>query len=93
MENQIYNIIGTMSGTSLDGLDLVHVRFEKNLKWHFKILNSKTYSYPKKWKNRLSEALHLTPQELEVLDLDFTNLLSDKILKFVSEFGVVFSPK
>lgn len=88
MENQIYNIIGTMSGTSLDGLDLVHVRFEKNLKWHFKILNSKTYSYPKKWKNRLSEALHLTPQELEVLDLDFTNLLSDKILKFVSEFGI-----
>ena len=88
MENQIYNIIGTMSGTSLDGLDLVHVRFEKNLKWHFKILNSKTYSYPKKWKNRLSEALHLTPQELEVLDLDFTNHLSDKILNFVSEFGI-----
>ena len=88
MENQIYNIIGTMSGTSLDGLDLVHVRFEKNLKWHFKILNSKTYSYPKKWKNRLSETLHLTPQELEVLDLDFTNHLSDKILNFVSEFGI-----
>ena len=88
MDNQIYNLIGAMSGTSLDGLDLVHVRFEKNLKWHFKILNSKTYSYPKKWKNRLSEALHLTPQELEVLDLDFTNLLSDKILKFVSEFGI-----
>ena len=83
MDNQIYNIIGAMSGTSLDGLDLVQVRFEKKSKWHFEILNSKTYTYPKKWKNRLSIALHLTPQELEVLDLDFTNYLSNKILKFI----------
>ena len=88
MDNQIYNIIGAMSGTSLDGLDLVHVRFEKKSKWHFEILNSKTYAYPKKWKNRLSKALYLTPQELEVLDLDFTNYLSNKILKFILEFGI-----
>ena len=88
MENQIYNIIGAMSGTSLDGLDLVYVRFEKKSKWHFEILNSKTYNYPKKMKNRLSMALHLTPQELEILDLDFTNFLSNRILKFISEFGI-----
>lgn len=77
-----------MSGTSLDGLDLVYVRFKKNLKWHFEILNSKTYSYNKKWKNRLSEAPNLTPQELEVLDLDFTNYLSTKILKFFYQYGI-----
>ena len=68
MDNQIYNIIGAMSGTSLDGLDLVHVRFEKKSKWHFEILNSKTYTYPKKWKNRLSRAclLYTSPSPRDV---------------------------
>ena len=40
-----FYVIGLMSGTSLDGVDLVYIRFNKNEEWNFDIINSKTYPY------------------------------------------------
>jgi anhydro-N-acetylmuramic acid kinase len=37
-----YNIIGVMSGTSLDGIDLAHITFEIANKWTFTIRNAET---------------------------------------------------
>jgi len=37
-----FNVIGVMSGTSLDGVDIVYVKFIQNESWSFKIINSKT---------------------------------------------------
>ena len=42
-----------MSGTSIDGLDLVYVNFEKKEKWNYKILHSVTYEYSKEWSDKL----------------------------------------
>ena len=36
-----YNVIGVMSGTSVDGLDVSFCRFTKNKKWEYEILNLK----------------------------------------------------
>ena len=44
-----FNIIGLMSGTSLDGLDVVYVNFKHDKFWKYEIINSKTYKYEKKW--------------------------------------------
>ncbi|MBT7555199.1 MAG: anhydro-N-acetylmuramic acid kinase, partial [Flavobacteriaceae bacterium] len=44
-----YYVIGLMSGTSIDGVDLVYVRFSHNNSWSFKIINSKTYDYDNEW--------------------------------------------
>jgi anhydro-N-acetylmuramic acid kinase len=39
-------IIGVMSGTSLDGIDLAHIIFNiKNNVWTYQILESETISY------------------------------------------------
>ena len=38
-----YYVIGLMSGTSIDGVDLVYVNFSYKSSWSFKIINSKTY--------------------------------------------------
>ena len=45
MFKETYNVIGIMSGTSLDGIDLAHINFTiKDSKWHYQILESETVS-------------------------------------------------
>ena len=57
-----------MSGTSLDGIDIVYVHFEKKEKWNYKILNSITYEYSKDWLNKLKNSLNLSEKNLTKLD-------------------------
>jgi anhydro-N-acetylmuramic acid kinase len=58
MKEDYYNVIGVMSGTSLDGVDLAHVQFHKNSnKWTFKILESETVPYSNEWVNILKSAV------------------------------------
>lgn len=85
MENR-RNILGLMSGTSLDGVDLVLVsfRWQKNAlesTISYEILQSKTYAYNFKWKERLSKANLLNGLDLKLLDHDlgmhFAHLIKD----------------
>ena len=50
-----YNVIGIMSGTSLDGVDLACCHFTKDESgWKFEIRNSDTVEYPDQWLDKLS---------------------------------------
>ena len=53
MQNEYYYVIGLMSGTSLDGLDVVYVKFDKNEYKNFEIIFSDTYEYTDNWKKNL----------------------------------------
>ena len=48
-----YKVVGVMSGTSLDGIDLAEIHFTKNETWQFQILNSTTISYSEDWLRQL----------------------------------------
>ena len=49
-----YNVIGLMSGTSLDGIDIALCRFSvDNNKWSFDIIETETIAYSSEWKERL----------------------------------------
>ena len=51
-----YKVIGLMSGTSMDGLDIAYCNFtEENGKWGYEILKCTTVPYPTKWQLRLSK--------------------------------------
>lgn len=52
-----YRVIGLMSGTSLDGLDIACVDFVLKESWHFKLIASSTVAYPEVWKTRLVNLL------------------------------------
>ena len=43
-----YKVLGIMSGTSCDGLDIAYCKYwEKNNKWNYKLLNFTTINYNK----------------------------------------------
>lgn len=51
MAKKEYKIIGLMSGTSLDGLDMVYAVFrENNGKWSYEIEKADTKPYSDEWK-------------------------------------------
>ena len=67
-----YRVIGVMSGTSLDGIDLVYVSFNVDSKWHFEIIHSETVSYNKHWIKKLKDLVLLSESELMETDKDYT---------------------
>ena len=46
-----YNVIGVMSGTSLDGVDLCLTSFQFETKWKFQISAAQTVKYSEQWKS------------------------------------------
>ena len=49
-----YHVIGVMSGTSLDGLDIAFCRFDlKDGQWYFEIKKATTVEYNAYWVDRL----------------------------------------
>lgn len=83
MFKETYNIIGVMSGTSLDGIDLAHIQFTiKNNEWEYEINAAETISYDAAWLNNLRKAVDFSMSELEFLNQNYTRLLG----KIISEF-------
>ena len=74
-----------MSGTSLDGVDMVYVKFEKDIKWEFEILFSETIPYPNSWKQKLTNLVQLSTEELDKVDIEYTRYLSDLINIFIAK--------
>jgi anhydro-N-acetylmuramic acid kinase len=87
MIQEKYNIIGVMSGTSLDGIDLAHLNFEiTNGKWNFQILESETIGYSHEWIDRLKIAVGFSEPELQQLNKEYTLFLGNIISKFISKY-------
>ena len=83
-----YFVIGVMSGTSIDGVDLVYVNFSYDVSWSFNIINSQTYKYDKEWKNILSNLLNKNIESIKKIDKNYTKILSNYILQFIKEFSI-----
>ncbi|MES2852888.1 MAG: anhydro-N-acetylmuramic acid kinase [Bacteroidota bacterium] len=89
MFKEKYTIIGVMSGTSLDGVDLAHIVFTvKNNKWDFQILESETVSYSIDWLNKLKIAVGFSEAALEKLNQDYTQLLAVIISDFIEKYEI-----
>ncbi|MEZ4792607.1 MAG: anhydro-N-acetylmuramic acid kinase [Gelidibacter sp.] len=80
-----YNVIGVMSGTSLDGIDLANLKFTFKDRWKFEIHQSETIPYPKNWLYELRELTSLSLHELKKLDVDYTTYLSNVIDQFIEK--------
>lgn len=86
MGKEIYNVIGVMSGTSLDGVDLAHLILKKSAKdWHFEIQEAIAVPYSEEWILRLKSAVDFSEGELLMLNEDYTLLLGGIICEFIQE--------
>ena len=77
-----------MSGTSLDGIDMTYVNFQKNKFWEYKILFAKTFKYDDLWKNKLERSQDLNRNKLKILNEEYTKFLAYKINKFIEENSI-----
>ncbi|MGV3697251.1 anhydro-N-acetylmuramic acid kinase [Flavobacterium sp.] len=89
MQNQTYNVIGVMSGTSLDGIDLAHIHFSvADSKWSFEIYEAETIPYDDVWVNTLKKAVDFPETELTKLNEEYTLLLGNAIKGFIERNGL-----
>lgn len=89
MKKDYYNVIGVMSGTSLDGVDLAHIKFQiKNSKWTFEILECETISYDSSWISVLKTAVDYSENQLLELNKNYTQLLASIITDFIKKHAL-----
>ena len=89
MFKETYNVIGVMSGTSLDGIDLARINFSiENEKWSYEILESETVSYSNDWLNKLKVAVEFSSEELTKLNDDYTDYLGNIIKSFTDKYKI-----
>ena len=89
MFKETYNVIGVMSGTSLDGIDLARINFSiENEKWSYEILESETVSYSNDWLNKLKVAVEFSSEELTKLNDDYTDYLGNIIKSFTDKYEI-----
>ena len=85
MKNTAKYIIGVMSGTSLDGIDIVYVKINASEKYGFEIIKATTIPYNQKWKSTLKEGFHLSGEKLMELDANYGIYLGNTLLNFIKE--------
>lgn len=77
-----------MSGTSLDGVDLAHIKFTNDQHWNFEILETATVPYNDDWLAILKKAVDFSTSELDILNKEYTHLLAQIIKDFISENNI-----
>lgn len=85
-----FEVIGVMSGTSLDGIDIAYCKFDFSTEWHFKIIQAETIAYDDFWKEQLKDLVHKSPQELHSIDQKYTGLLATEISKFIKKHKIEY---
>jgi len=74
-----------MSGTSLDGLDIVFCKFWFDKGWQFEVLDATTVSYDTDLRNRLEVADRLSARNLKMLDNELGSYFGKQVKLFIKD--------
>jgi anhydro-N-acetylmuramic acid kinase len=77
------SVIGVMSGTSLDGLDIALCEFTHDPSFSFRIIKATTYEYSAIWKQRLSGIKDASAEKYFTLNALFGKYIGERINEFV----------
>lgn len=85
----IYRVIGLMSGSSMDGLDIAFVEFtEQSGKWQFEIKAVDCKPFDEEWIEKLSSASQASAFRYMSLHSEFGHYLGQKVNEFITENGL-----
>ncbi|NJK97906.1 MAG: anhydro-N-acetylmuramic acid kinase [Bacteroidales bacterium] len=84
-DTKTFNVMGIMSGTSLDGVDIAQCCFfsDKSDYWNFQLEKAYTYSYDTSWKERLIEAERYSGLDLIKLHKEYGTFLGSLVNEFL----------
>jgi anhydro-N-acetylmuramic acid kinase len=81
-----YYVIGTMSGTSMDGVDIAYVKLsEENNHWTYELMECKTVLYTDQMKELLSTADQKRANGFAIVHSDYGRFLGKIIKYFIEE--------
>lgn len=81
---EAYKVIGIMSGTSLDGLDIALCEFRKEGgKWNYHIIKGETIEYTAQCRIEMNDLLYVKAEQLAFADMDFGYYIGGKVKDFL----------
>ena len=80
----IYKIIGLMSGTSLDGLDIVYCLLIHDKEWTFNIEKAETIAYDSRMRRKLQNATELDSKDLMQLHFHLGYYIGKQVKEFIA---------
>ncbi|MGE5317767.1 MAG: anhydro-N-acetylmuramic acid kinase [Chloroflexota bacterium] len=87
-----YDVVGIMSGTSLDGLDIAFCELRlNNTRWEFDILEAETINYTQVWIELLRDAPALDGLSLALLHTSYGHWIGQTVRQFIRKHNI--SPK
>jgi anhydro-N-acetylmuramic acid kinase len=80
-----------MSGSSLDGLDIVFAEIQENGgKWTYEILHADCYAYSEDWIIKLKQATSLSALDYQLLHTEYGQYLGQQVNRFIEENELQF---
>jgi len=102
----VYKVIGLMSGSSLDGLDIAYVHLQERVSgsassaasgsaqkpksWEFQLVHTACYPYTAEWRQRLAMAPGASALEYQLLHTEYGHYLGQQVLRFIEEHGIQY---
>lgn len=82
------DVVGLMSGTSLDGLDLCCASFDFDGRWHYRIIKAGHVDYSTELRSRLATAQTMTAPDYARLHSDYGLYLGEQVKRFLERNGL-----
>jgi anhydro-N-acetylmuramic acid kinase len=87
----LYRVIGVMSGSSLDGLDIAFVELHANAgRWDFDIITAETVAYSSDWVEKLRGAVHLDIKDYLLLHSEYGHYIGRQVKDFIDRHNLAY---
>ena len=82
----VYNVIGLMSGSSLDGLDIAFVELQETAgKWDYEIKATTCHRYNNDLRIKLRDAVNLNALEYQLLHTFYGHYIGEQVNDFIKQ--------